>query len=86
MEREAHPFFCLISHVLLSNATLSLYSGIYLFRLLSIRSNTSPCCCVHDIRYWTQLPKREIEKRTLVGSSKPFEPCELFDALEQFLA
>jgi CheY-like chemotaxis protein len=34
----------------------------------------------------TQLPKREIEKRTLVGISKPFELGELFDALEQFLA
>ena len=33
-----------------------------------------------------QLPQREIEKRTLVGSSKPFELGELFDALEQFLA
>ncbi|HEY6406583.1 MAG TPA: response regulator [Ktedonobacteraceae bacterium] len=33
-----------------------------------------------------QLPKREIEKRTLVGISKPFELGELFDALEQFLA
>jgi CheY-like chemotaxis protein len=34
----------------------------------------------------TQLPKGEIEKRTLVGISKPFELGELFDALEQFLA
>jgi DNA-binding response OmpR family regulator len=33
-----------------------------------------------------QLPKREIEKRTLVGISKPFELGELFDTLEQFLA
>ena len=33
-----------------------------------------------------QLPKREIEKRTLVGVSKPFELGELFDTLEQFLA
>ena len=33
-----------------------------------------------------QLPKREIEKRTLVGISKPFELGELFDALGQFLA
>jgi CheY-like chemotaxis protein len=32
------------------------------------------------------LPKREIEKRTLVGISKPFKLGELFDALEQFLA
>jgi CheY-like chemotaxis protein len=33
-----------------------------------------------------QLPKREIEKRTLVGISKPFELGELFDTLKQFLA
>jgi CheY-like chemotaxis protein len=33
-----------------------------------------------------QLPKREIEKRTLVGIRKPFELGELFDSLEQFLA
>jgi CheY-like chemotaxis protein len=33
-----------------------------------------------------QLPKREIEKRTLVGISKPFELGEHFDALEQFLS
>jgi DNA-binding response OmpR family regulator len=33
-----------------------------------------------------QLPKREIEKRTLVGISKPFELGELVDAVEQFLA
>ena len=33
-----------------------------------------------------QLPQREIEKRTLVGISKPFELGELFDTLEQFLA
>ena len=33
-----------------------------------------------------KLPKREIEKRTLVGISKPFELGELFDTLDQFLA
>ena len=33
-----------------------------------------------------QLPKQEIEKRTLVGISKPFVLGELFGALEQFLA
>ncbi|MGZ3644599.1 MAG: response regulator [Ktedonobacteraceae bacterium] len=41
---------------------------------------------IHVIMVSAQLPKREIEKCTLVGISKPFELGELFDTLEQFLA
>jgi CheY-like chemotaxis protein len=38
------------------------------------------------IKMSAHLPKREIEKHTLVGISKPFELGELFDTLDQFLA